>query len=65
MLLLAIGSQPMFAQSGDDLFQQALQKEKAEGDLEGAISLYRKIVDNLTDARHALVARASADGKEL
>lgn len=58
MLLLAIGAQPIFAQSGDDLFQQALQKEHAQGDLDGAISLYQKIVDNLTDARDALVARA-------
>ena len=58
ILLLAIGAQPMFAQSGDDLFQQALQKEKAQGDLDGAISLYQKIVDNFSDARDVLVARA-------
>ena len=58
MLLLALSGQPVFAQSGDDLFQQALQKERSQGDLEGAISLYQKIVDNFSDVRRALVARA-------
>ena len=38
------------AQSGQELFQQALVQEQAEGDLRGAIRLYSRIVtDFLVD----------------
>jgi tetratricopeptide (TPR) repeat protein len=32
------------AQSGNDLFQQALRKERVEGDLKAAIALYQRIL---------------------
>src|ERR1700758_1651858 len=42
MLVLAAGAAR--AQSGYDLFQQALVKERAEGQLEQAIALYQRVV---------------------
>lgn len=48
---------PALAQTGHDLFQQALVKEQADGDLRGAIDLYERIArDFANDA--ALAARA-------
>jgi hypothetical protein len=44
-----------YSQRPDDLYQQALRKERAEGDLEGAIKLYRQVA-GATD--RALAARA-------
>jgi Tol biopolymer transport system component len=44
VLLTVFGTVPALAQSGHDLFQQALVKERADGDLRGAISLYERIV---------------------
>jgi Tol biopolymer transport system component len=44
-------------QSGYDLFQKALAKERAEGNLEEAIQLYKQIVQNFADDR-ALAAKA-------
>jgi Tol biopolymer transport system component len=44
-------------QSGHDLFQQALVKERAEGDLQEAIDLYDRIVRDFPDD-HALAAKA-------
>lgn len=43
-LLLAIGTSVLAAEpSGHDLMQKALRKERVEGDLKGAIELYRQI----------------------
>ncbi len=50
-------TQPVTAQSGQDLFQQALVKERANGDFRGAIEIYERIVQEFTDDRE-LVARA-------
>jgi Tol biopolymer transport system component len=47
----------MPAQSGHDLFQQALVKERAEGNLQVAIDLYDRIVRGFS-ADHALAAKA-------
>jgi Tol biopolymer transport system component len=44
------------AQSGNDLFQQALSKERAEGKLEEAIQLYERIVKDFASDR-TLAAR--------
>ncbi|MCG6956171.1 MAG: tetratricopeptide repeat protein [Gemmatimonadetes bacterium] len=48
---------PILAQTGPDLFQQALVKEQAEGDLRGAIALYQRIVKEFAGDR-SLAARA-------
>jgi Tol biopolymer transport system component len=45
------------AQSGHELFQQALSKERAEGKLQDAIALYQRVVD-VASADHALAAKA-------
>jgi Tol biopolymer transport system component len=50
-------STPMRAQSGHELFQQALSKERAEGKLQEAIALYQRVVE-VASADHALAARA-------
>ena len=57
VLLLTLFSQPVRAESGQVLFQRALLKERAEGDLEEASRLYRRIVQESSPNR-ALVARA-------
>jgi Tol biopolymer transport system component len=48
---------PLGAQSGYDLFQQALAKERGEGKLDEAIQLYQRIVRDF-GKDHALAARA-------
>jgi Tol biopolymer transport system component len=48
---------PALAQTGHDLFQQALVKEQVEGDLRAAIALYQRIVGEFS-ADRALAARA-------
>lgn len=55
--VLLLGAPTVFAQNGHDLFQKALQKERAEGKLEEAIALYARIVEEHASDR-ALVARA-------
>src|SRR5688572_21328476 len=45
------------AQSGNDLFQKALAKERAEGQLEAAIQLYEQVVRDFA-ADRPLAARA-------
>jgi len=45
-LLLAPTS---FAQTAEELFQQATQKERVEGDLNGAIELLERVVESSTD----------------
>jgi Tol biopolymer transport system component len=55
--LVLLTAAPALAQTGHDLFQQALVKEQADGDLRGAIDLYERIArDFAGDA--ALAARA-------
>jgi Tol biopolymer transport system component len=39
------GAQPLIAQSGHDLFQQALVMERANGQLQDAIALYERIAE--------------------
>ena len=55
--LMALGVGPATAQSGHDLFQQALLKERAEGELGAAIQLYEQIVRDFA-ADRTLAARA-------
>ena len=49
ILILAVslvaGIAPAAAENANDLFQQALVKERAEGNLPEAIKLYQRIVD--------------------
>ena len=56
-LLLATGAGTAAAQSGYDLFQQALVKERADGNLQQAIQLYQRIVLEYA-ADRALASRA-------
>ena len=56
LALLALGA-GLAAQSGNDLFQQALVKERTEGNPTAAIALYQTIVQKHGSDR-ALVARA-------
>jgi Tol biopolymer transport system component len=44
VLLLALGAGTALAQSGYDLYQKALVKERAEGNVEEAIRLYQRVV---------------------
>lgn len=53
----ALRPAPALAQTGHDLFQQALVKEQADGDLRGAIDLYERIARDFADDA-ALAARA-------
>lgn len=55
--LVFLAGQNALAQSGYDLFQKGLVKERTEGDLDEAIRLYKQIVANHKDDR-ALVAKA-------
>jgi Tol biopolymer transport system component len=57
VLLCAFSAGVVFSQSGHDLFQQALVKERADGNLEEAIKLYKRIVSEFAKDR-ALSARA-------
>jgi len=57
VLLCAFSAGVVFSQSGHDLFQQALAKERADGNLEEAIKLYQRIVREFAKDR-ALSARA-------
>src|SRR6267378_6651998 len=58
VLLFALGAGPAFAQSsGYDLFQKALVKERAVGDVEEALRLYQRIVKEFS-GNHALAAKA-------
>ena len=44
VLALSIGAQQAPPRSGQDLFQQALVKERAEGKLGEAIQLYQRVI---------------------
>lgn len=56
LVLLAILGNVLAQQASLDLFQKALAKEKAEGNLEEAIALFQKVVDRGED--EALAAQA-------
>ncbi len=56
-LLLAFSPGSVLAQSGHDLFQQALMQERTYGNLEEAIQLYERIALEFTEDR-ALAANA-------
>jgi Tol biopolymer transport system component len=57
VLFLALGAGTALAQSGYDLFQKALVKERAVGDVEEALRLYQRIVKEF-GGNHALAAKA-------
>jgi Tol biopolymer transport system component len=57
VVLLAVGASIVHAQSGYDLFQKALVKERAVGDVEEALRLYQRIVKEFS-GNHALAAKA-------
>jgi Tol biopolymer transport system component len=50
-LLVALSAAMAPPQSGHDLFQKALVKERTEGNLEGAIQLYQRIVREFSNDR--------------
>lgn len=56
-LLAAVLAGPTLAQSGYDLFQKALAKERAEGKLDEAIQLYKQIVKD-NGGNRALASKA-------
>src|SRR5512139_2416738 len=56
-VLTALGGVPGLTQSGQDLFQQALVKEQADGDLRAAIAIYQRIVREFAGDR-TLAAKA-------
>jgi Tol biopolymer transport system component len=56
-VLAVLGGGLVFTQSGQDLFQQALVKERADGDLRAAIVIYQRIVRDFA-ADRTLAAKA-------
>ena len=56
LLVLASSPEALPLQSGHDQFQKALAKERGEGNLEEAIALYLKVIDETKD--EALAAQA-------
>ena len=56
-LFLLTAADMTAGQTGSELFQQAVVKERANGDIRGAIEIYQRIVREFTDDR-GLVARA-------
>jgi Tol biopolymer transport system component len=56
-LLLIVGAEIAAGQTGHDLFQQALVKERADGDLRGAIDIYERIAQEFAADRQ-LAAKA-------
>ena len=56
LTLMAISFGSIAPQNGYDLFQKALAKERAEGNLEEAIALYQKVIDETKD--ESLAAKA-------
>lgn len=55
--LALLAAAPLSGQTGHDLFQQALVKERADGDLRGAIAIYERIAREFAQDR-ALAAKA-------
>lgn len=56
LTLLVFGFGSIALQNGYDLFQKALAKERAEGNLEEAIALYQKVIEESKD--ESLAAKA-------
>jgi Tol biopolymer transport system component len=56
LLLITFSFVTLAGQNGYDLFQKALAKERAEGNLEEAIALYKKVIAEAKD--EALAAKA-------
>jgi len=56
LLLVTFGFASLALQNGYDLFQKALAKERAEGNLEEAIALYQKVIEESKD--ESLAAKA-------
>jgi len=56
LILLAFSFGSLAVQNGYDLFQKALAKERAEGNLEEAIALYQKVVEE--SKNESLAAKA-------
>jgi len=56
LTLMALSFGSLAQQNGYDLFQKALAKERAEGNLEEAIVLYQKVIDETKD--ESLAAKA-------
>jgi hypothetical protein len=56
VIILVFTFGALAVQNGHDLFQKALAKERAEGNLEEAITLYRKVIEGTEDK--ALAAKA-------
>ena len=57
VLLAGVCTLALAQRSGNDLFQQALMKERSQGDLKGAIDIYQRIVKEFGSDRR-LAARA-------
>jgi len=57
LLLAGACTTAMAQRSGNELFQQALMKERSQGDLKGAIDIYQRIVKEFASDR-VLAARA-------
>ena len=55
--LAVVGAAPAAAQTGQELFQQALVKERADGDVRGAIQIYQRIAREFARDR-VLAAKA-------
>ena len=55
-VFIALSVAALSPQNAQDLFQKALAKERAEGNLEGAIALYKKVVEEAKD--ESLAAKA-------
>ena len=49
LIVLSLSFGSLASQNGYDLFQKALAKERAEGNLEEAIALYKKVVEEAKD----------------
>ena len=56
MMVVAMTLGSLAAQNGHDQFQKALAKERSEGNLEEAIALYQKVIDETKD--ESLAAQA-------
>src|SRR6185369_8462380 len=56
-VLCGVATAILCAQSGNDLFQKGLTKERADGNLRGAIQLYQQVV-SMRGADRTLAAEA-------
>jgi hypothetical protein len=60
LVALFVFAVSLFAQSTDQLFQQALLKENAEGNLTAAVEIYQKIAED-SRADRSLRAKAQTN----